>query len=175
MDCRWRISQLGSILSSMKLWEWLGGEEEKKKETEREETRKVVWSGANEAWLQSRNGGSFFQRWTFPCLGHFLLVDLSHWGIFKAFPLSQISFMMSSVQSQIIPLTLNVQSSNPKLFTKWSFHKWNRNRSCLTAEHLLHWYSRRFNSWNIYWLESLVDCLKRLAVLTLVQQSKWQE
>lgn len=57
---------------------------------------------------------------------------------------------------------------------KWSFHKWTRNQSCTTAVDLLHRYSRRFNSWNIYWLDSLIDCLKRLAVLTLVQQRKWR-
>ena len=37
VDCRWCISQLGSTLSSMKLWEWLRGE--KKGETEREKKR----------------------------------------------------------------------------------------------------------------------------------------
>lgn len=78
----------------------------------------------------------------------------------EAFPLSQISFTMSSVQSQILPLTANVQKS-PKLLTKWSFHKWNRNQGCTTAENLLRRYSWRFNSWNIYWLESLIDCPKK--------------
>lgn len=29
------------------------------------------------------------------------------------------------------------------------------------AEILLHWYSRRFNSWCIYWLESVIDCLQK--------------
>lgn len=50
---------------------------------------------------------------------------------------------------------------SPKLFTKWSFHKWNRNRGCTTAENLLRRHSRRFNSGNMYWLESLIDCPKK--------------
>lgn len=144
----------------MKLWEWLGGGGREKKETEREETRKVVWSGANGAWLQSVNGGRSFHGWTFPCLGHLLLVYLSHWGIYRSLP--SITNQLYDVQRAITdPPTHSQRSKSPKLLTKWSFHKWNRNQGCTTAENLLRRYSWRFNSWNIYWLESLIDCPKK--------------
>lgn len=61
VDCRWCISQLGSILSSMKLWEWLGGE---KKGRQRERRNgggcliRCYWSIARDRVWQS------FQSWT---------------------------------------------------------------------------------------------------------------
>lgn len=54
-DCRWCISQLGSTLSSMKLWEWLKGEK-----TEREETREGTRSGAVEAAGSLSKAGLIF-------------------------------------------------------------------------------------------------------------------
>lgn len=50
VDCRWCISQLGSTLSSMKLWEWLQGEKKKKKKKKVGKQR------------ERRNGGGFLIR-----------------------------------------------------------------------------------------------------------------
>lgn len=64
VDCRWCISQLGSTLSSMKLWEWLGGRK-KRGDREREETGEGAWSGY---WSIARDRVSArwqsFQSWT---------------------------------------------------------------------------------------------------------------
>lgn len=81
-DCRWCISQLGSTLSSMKLWEWL--------ETEREKTRgrmldqvKFLHGGISKAGLISSL--VLFIYFLYMCSAlRQLLVYLSHWGMFTA-------------------------------------------------------------------------------------------
>lgn len=121
MDCRWRISQLGSTLSSMKLWEWLRGEEEKKRR-QREKKQGRLFDQ-----VLMKHG---YSLWT---VAVFSKLDSSLSGSLPAcLPESLRYFQsLSSTTNQLYGdrrsitdhLTPNVQSSSPKRFTKWSFHQ----------------------------------------------------
>lgn len=100
-DCRWCISQLGSTLSSMKLWEWLGGE---KKGRQRERRNgggcliRCYWSIARDrvsAWRQS------FQSWTH---------------------LFSIVFVFSSEATACLPESLRYFHSNVNVLNHGSSH-----------------------------------------------------
>lgn len=99
-DCRWCISQLGSTLSSMKLWEWLQGERHKGDRERGENGGGCLISRYGSIAKETENvhGGTFFPKdgrlpasTCFPVElgGGNCLFYLSHWGIFTAMFISQ--------------------------------------------------------------------------------------